>query len=411
MAGPQLHASHHGVTRQARGRIVGGVCAGLARRLGLDVAAVRFVVLVLVVAGGVGVIAYGIAWAVLPLDAEVPPPGRSSRLDSVAVILMGLGAMLMLRSVGLWFDDAVGSVGIVAAAGVSLVWGGADGAESLGRGGALRIALGVLLSIAGLGALVALVGDWGTLGRASLGAVLAAAGVAFMLGPTLSRLAGELGAERQARLRSEERAEIAAHLHDGVLQTLALIQRRADDPRAVVALARHQERELRQWLQGGLGHDDATLAGALRRELAEVEEAHGVIVELVCVGDREADDRTRAVVAAAREAVTNAARHASVERIDVYAEVEGDSVQVFVRDRGVGFDPASVGADRRGLAESVVGRMQRAGGWARIRSAPDEGTEVRLGIGGEPPDASPHAPGAHGDASDPAETSSRGGAA
>jgi signal transduction histidine kinase len=202
-------------------------------------------------------------------------------------------------------------------------------------------------------------------------------GVIF--GPWVVRLARSLASERAERIRSEERSEISAHLHDSVLQTLALVQQRSDDPRAVAALARRQERELRAWLgrRSAPGGEDR-LAAALEGAADEVERDHGVRVEVVTVGDAELDDRSRALVAAAREAMVNAAKFGGGSAVDVYAEAGGDGLQVFVRDRGPGFDPEQVAADRRGVRESIVGRMQRHGGRAVIASREGEGTEVEL---------------------------------
>jgi signal transduction histidine kinase len=183
--------------------------------------------------------------------------------------------------------------------------------------------------------------------------------------------------ERAERIRSQERAEVAAHLHDSVLQTLALVQR-SDDPQQVAALARRQERELRAWLAGRPAGQAARLAPALEAAAADVEDNHGVPVEVVVVGDRELDQAVEAVVAAAREAMTNAAKFGNGSTVDVYAECTDDALRVFVRDRGPGFDPADVPADRRGVRESIVGRMERHGGRARISSVPEGGTEVEL---------------------------------
>lgn len=369
-----------------------GVCTGLADRWQLDLSAVRFAMLLLTVAGGAGFIIYGVAWAFLPLGpvdatdptatdpARVPRPAGTARRERIAVVLIAVGAVLVLRSIDLWFSDAVGIVGAAAAVGVALVWGGIEGPGELGEGGALRIAVGLALIASGFVTLLLLSGDLETMGRTLVSASLAAVGVALLVGPNLARLADELGEERRARIRSEEKAEIAAHLHDGVLQTLALIQRRSDDPREVSALARRQERELRTWLHGGAPANAASLSGLLKAELADIEDASGIRVELVCVGDVALDDQTRSLAAAAREAASNAARHAGVERVDVYVEVEDDQVSAFVRDRGQGFDPSTVPADRRGVAESIMGRMQRAGGDATIRSRPGEGTEVRVRV-------------------------------
>jgi signal transduction histidine kinase len=210
--------------------------------------------------------------------------------------------------------------------------------------------------------------------------VVVGLGLGLVLAPFWIRLVHGLSEERNARIRSQERAEVAAHLHDSVLQTLALVQKRADDPRAVATLARRQERELRSWLSGAPpARPDERLADALRAAAAEVEEAHGVPVEVVAVGDRDLDDRHRALVAAAREALANAVRHSdSDEPIALYVEVTDDRTEVFVRDRGKGFDPDAVGEDRRGVRESIVGRMARHGGRAAVHSMPGTGTEVEL---------------------------------
>jgi signal transduction histidine kinase len=198
----------------------------------------------------------------------------------------------------------------------------------------------------------------------------AVAGALLMIaGPWLWQLGTE-------RIRLEERAEVAARVHDSVLQTLALIQRHAEEPRRVASLARRQERELRGWLYGDrpLG-DRASLVGALTAAAADVEELHGVRVELSNAGDCAADD---ALVLAAREAMTNAAKFSGVDEIDVYAEVTDDGAAVFVRDRGVGFDRVAVLPDRHGLTESIEARLARAGGRATITSEPGTGTEVEL---------------------------------
>jgi signal transduction histidine kinase len=187
-----------------------------------------------------------------------------------------------------------------------------------------------------------------------------------------------LAEERAARIRIEERAEMAAHLHDSVLQTLALVQK-SPDVTEIHNLARGQERELRSWLFGG-SDPDATLSGALEQVCSEAEARFGLKVELVVAGDRRLDDRLRALVGAAGEAVNNAAKHAGVEEFVVFADAGADPVVVFVRDRGSGFDPDMVAADRRGLAESVVGRMERNGGHADVISVPGSGTEVRLSM-------------------------------
>src|SRR5204862_3185073 len=206
----------------------------------------------------------------------------------------------------------------------------------------------------------------------------AVAGALLLVGgPWLWRLALERDAERSARIRTEEREDVAARVHDSVLQTLALIQRHAGEPRRVAALARRQERELRGWLYADrpLGDDGSSLVAALSAAAADVEELHEVRVELASSGDAAPDT---AVVLAAREAMTNAAKFAGVEEIDVYAEVGRDEAAVFVRDRGVGFDPAAVPDDRRGISHSIEDRLRRAGGTAIVTTRPGGGTEVEL---------------------------------
>jgi signal transduction histidine kinase len=191
-------------------------------------------------------------------------------------------------------------------------------------------------------------------------------------------LFGQLSDERRERIRSEEREEVAAHLHDSVLQTLALIQR-TDEPREMATLARSQERELRDWLYGGTSATDPTLLStAVNDAAAEIERSHRVRIDVVTVGDRRLDDASRSLVFAAREAMTNAAVHGGVGRLSVYVESDADGVSAFVRDQGAGFDPARVCEDRHGIADSIRGRMARAGGAAEIVSSPGHGAEVRL---------------------------------
>jgi len=218
-------------------------------------------------------------------------------------------------------------------------------------------------------------------GDAILTILVAILALALVLAPFWWRLGRNLAAERAERIRSQERAEMAAHIHDSVLQTLTLVQKRADDPREVAQLARAQERELRGWLfTGDRAPASASLATALSEAAAEVEEAHRVPVEVVCVGDGPVGEPGAALVGAAREAMVNAAKFApDAGEIAVYAELEAQRAEVFVRDRGDGFDPEAVPGDRRGVRESIIGRMERSGGSARIRSG-EGGTEVELSI-------------------------------
>jgi signal transduction histidine kinase len=389
--------------RSLSGRHLGGVCAGLGRHLGVDPLVVRIAFVAAATAGGIGVLLYAAAWVLIPADdaGEAPrarrlPRGRAAIEVALGVGLLTLSVLLTMRAVGLWFSDVVWPV-VLLAAGAGLLWRqsmrptpAAAAAPTVGAPEPApeerRRERNSVLSGTGIGAaLVVAAGVFFLYATDSLSAardaVLAALVVAVVLGiifaPWMVRLVRSLSAEREERIRSQARAEMGAHLHDSVLQTLALVQKRADDPRAVAALARTQERELRAWLAGREGGHDR-LAAALEALAGEVERAHGVPVEVVVVGDRALDPRSEALVAAAREAMVNAAKFGGGSTVDVYAEAGDGELQVYVRDRGPGFDPATVPEDRRGVRESIVGRMTRHGGRAAIHSAPGAGTEVEL---------------------------------
>ncbi len=332
--------------------------------------------------------------------ARAPLTRTLRRHERATLVVASLVVLALLRHTHVWVGDRVVWPLLLGAFGVSLVWRPSAGApgrrepsERSGEQARQRSALGrharTLLRLM-FGGLLVLFASAGLLHAAmvlrSLGdAVGAAAIVATALGllvaPWFVRLGGNLATERAARIREQERAEVAAHLHDSVLQTLALIQKRAGEPREVAALARRQERELRSWLlerPNGAGAE--SLRAALERAAAEVEELHGVPIEAVVVGDERLDVHLKALVGAAREAMTNAAKFAGADHIDLYAEVGSERVEVFVRDRGVGFQPDAIPGDRRGVRDSIVGRVERHGGRAYVRSAPGEGTEVELAI-------------------------------
>ena len=370
------------LARPRQGRLIAGVCAGLEPVVGVPVGLIRFAFLLGALAGGVGAVAYVAAMVLLPeTDATPPPARRRDPVEVAAILSIIAGGFLACRASGVWVADVVGFPGAAAAAGVALVWGRAEGRTAIlaGRGGPLRIAIGVTLVVGGGVAFLAATGDVGAIGRSlALGGVIIV-GLLLLTGPAVGRLVGALRLERRQRIRSEERSEISAHLHDSVLQTLALIQVRAGDDREVQRLARRQERELRAWLQGRPPEAAATtVADLLASIVAEIEDDHAVRVELVVVGDAPLDDRLSALALAGREALLNAARHAGVATVDAYLEVEPHQATLFVRDRGKGFELAAVDPDRRGLTESIHGRMLRAGGRAEVRSAAGEGTEVEL---------------------------------
>jgi signal transduction histidine kinase len=377
--------------------LLGGVGAGVAEHLGVNVLAVRLVMAMLLVAGGVGVALYVLAWALIPVapESEGVARPRGAWREALTIVLVAAVALFGLRRAGLLIGDSFVVPLVLGTCGLALVWrptvaftGTLAARRSLSPRSLLRrpdqidqprLVLGVLLVGFASASLLHALGVLGNLGKA-LGAVaIVATMLGLLFGPWFVRLARSLASERAARIREQERAELAAHLHDSVLQTLALIQKRAADPREVAGLARRQERELRRWLLERPGADaEDSVKAMLERAVAEVEELHGVPLEAVLVGDAPLDARLEALVQAAREAMVNAAKFAGCERVDLYAEVDEAHVEVFVRDRGVGFDQASIPADRRGVRDSIVGRMERHGGRACIRSEPGEGTEVEL---------------------------------
>ena len=378
--------------------MIGGVCAGIARHLGVDPLFVRIAFVIAAAAGGFGVLVYLMGFVLIPAergDAPVRPrrPRRAAIEVGLGAGLLLLSLLLALRATGIWFNDAVVWPLVLVAAGGALLWrqsaeavGGddepveaADAALAPAQRSAVisRTGLGVALVIAAGLVFLQATGALSAARDVVLAVLVVAVGLGVIFAPWIARLARSLSTERAERIRSQERAEMAAHLHDSVLQTLALMQKRADDPREVAALARRQERELRSWLSG---RDSAAtgLGAALESAADEIERAHGVPIEVVTVGEVPIDPSLEAVVAASREAMVNAAKFGGGSPVDVYAEAGPERVEVFVRDRGPGFDPAAIPPDRRGVRESIVGRMERHGGQARIRTAEGGGTEVEL---------------------------------
>jgi signal transduction histidine kinase len=407
---------------------IGGVAAGLARRFGVEVSLVRLAFVVAAAAGGIGFAAYALGWLLIPAGGSGPARVRIRTGRAAVEVAMGTGLLLLavlltFRELGLWFSDAIVWPLVLIASGGALIWrqsmgrtadlagdrrapgvagprvpapGAAAGeqppstaastraevavAESRRAAAAIsRTGLGIALVIAAGFVFLQATGALGAARDVLLAVIAAVVVLGVIFAPWIVRLVRSLTQERAERIRSQERAEVAAHLHDSVLQTLAMVQRRAGEPTEVAALARRQERELRAWLAdrpppGG----SARLAAALEAAAAEVEESHGVPVEVIVVGDRELDAAHEAVVAAAREAMTNAAKFGGGSPVDVYAESADSRTQVFVRDRGPGFDTGSIPSDRRGVRESIVGRMERHGGRARVTSAPGSGTEVEI---------------------------------
>jgi signal transduction histidine kinase len=400
-------------TRDTRHPIIGGVAAGLARHLGVPVLWVRAGFLVAAALGGSGIMFYAGLWLVLPgdslTDRSAPGlesasrqgrrPGRIRRLadSGPAIALVALGLGMVLTAEAIFGNGLVIWAVVLAVLGFGLLWRQADEAQRsrwldqseklnpgravFGSGGwasYLRVGAGFVLVVSAVALFAVRHGRVADVYDVLISAALGVVGLAVTLGPWIWRLTNDLSEERSERVRTQERADLAAHLHDSVLQTLALIQKNASDGATVARLARSQERDLRAWLFDSTPVGDRTLAGALREVVREIEDTYGVDVELVTVGDVALDEPLSPVVAATREAVTNAAKHAGTPVVDIYAEVAPDGVEVFVRDRGRGFDPQTVPPDRQGVRNSILDRMSRHGGTAEIRSTPETGTEVRL---------------------------------
>ena len=372
--------------RPRSGRLLAGVAAGTASHLRQDPLVVRIAFAVLATTG-IGVVVYGLLWLTMPVAApgEDPEPGTvqlgagTGRRQLFVLVLLGLAASALFGQV-LTSSGALALPLILVAVGLAVIWRQLDADRTLALPG-VRWALagGVVLAAGGVILLLATTGQLTAARDGFTATLVILTGVALATAPIWRRLLDSRSEERTARVRSEERASVAAHLHDSVLQTLALIQRHADDHQAVSRLARSQERELRAWLYDPkVVREGGTWAGLVAGLVAEVESDHALIVDPVVVGDAPIDDELAALGAATREALVNAAKHSGAMAADLYTEVTPERVSVFVRDRGKGFDPATVPDDRRGLRDSVSGRLARLGGTAEIRSAPGEGTEVEL---------------------------------
>lgn len=403
----EIGIPHRPLRRGVDNALVAGVCGGIAIRLGVSERAVRVVTCVVTLFWGVGLLAYFALWLTVPRAGEdrsiaARLLGGRNRLLRVAVALaVGVIVLLVLHPFSQALLGPLSWAFLVAVLGLVVVWRGATAEErqrleEIGRNTPLlrsregwtktsafvRTLVGLVLVLLGvrLFAMVSRPVDGGA-PAAIFGAAVVVAGVVIVLAPWWLTLVRDLSDERRSRVRVEERAKLAAHLHDSVLQTLTLIERSADDPTQVTRLARTQERELRQWLFGPETPSAvATLASALDAVVAEIEGDYGIRLELVVVGDAPMDEPLADLVAAGREAAINAARWSGADRVALYAEVEGDKVSLFVRDRGRGFDPEAVPADRHGLAVSIRERIAARSGAATVRSTPGEGTEVALEV-------------------------------
>jgi signal transduction histidine kinase len=399
------------------------VAGGIADHLNVSDTLVRLVFIGTTVFGGFGVLIYAALWFLMPLEVSTGPnaPGlaaatrngmrpetpvppiaaenkqrrkEKSRGQLTALAVVAVGVLLLLNVAGLGIAGKMFWPLVFAGTGLALIWRQADEGQRnawigktptlgslFGQGAwksVIRVVVGLVLIGTAITVFLVQNGQLSMAGDVLIALLLAVVGIGVIAGPWVHRLSRDLNNERGERIRSQERADMAAHLHDSVLQTLALIQKQANDPRAVVRLARAQERDLRSWLYDEDDTTDQTLSGAAKRAAAEVEDSHGVPVEVVTVGDCDLTEGLSAMVRAARESMVNAAKHSGADKIDVFVEVDGDRAEMFVRDRGKGFDTDGVPEDRLGLRHSVMGRMERHGGRATVRSSPETGTEVRL---------------------------------
>jgi signal transduction histidine kinase len=396
------------IRRSAEVRVLAGVCGGISLATGIDVTLIRIGFVLLSLGSGVGVLVYALAWLLLPLQGETTTIFSRAITDRrgirlvIAIIPVLVVVQIVAAALHIGYLGSFSWPLFLAAAGIILirrnasederVWINDDLVPMLHTGTerhsrwtlVARIMVGVVVGVGGL--LVLILGHPSSAALRPIGgALLVIASLVVVFGPWWLSLVRDLMSERQARALAEERAQMAAHVHDSVLQTLALIQRSADDPQHVVRLARAQERELRSWLfegrpPGTIGEEATTLAEGIGLLQRQIEADHGITVQLVVVGDCDLTDRLRALLDALREATVNAAKWSGAPQVSLYAEVERDAVMVFVRDRGHGFEPEAVPEDRQGIAQSIRARMARFGGTVVIRSSPGHGAEVELSM-------------------------------
>ncbi|MFV9673296.1 MAG: PspC domain-containing protein [Acidimicrobiia bacterium] len=381
------------LTRSTHDRVVAGLAGGIAARLGIPTVFVRAAFVALTLAGGFGIICYLAGWLTVPdetqygslIVADHPP----TTTQQAGLSLGFLALLVLLDGVGLWFGPIVWPAALFIF-GAALIWERAS-TESRNRmsrfakpagDGARRsrsqIIAGVALMVVGIVVVLASLDSFQSLGPVAVAILITAAGFMLLFGPWMLGLFEDLTDERRARIRSEERADMAAHLHDSVLQTLALIQR-SDDPQRMTTLARAQERDLRSWLFDPTGTANGSTVGeAISAAAAKVETDFDVPVEVVVVGDRPLDDATEPLVASAAEAIANAAQHSGAKIVSVYVECSEDAVEAWITDQGSGFDPDQVSEQRKGISQSIVARMSRSGGEATIISERGEGTEIHL---------------------------------
>jgi signal transduction histidine kinase len=369
--------------------ILGGVATGIAEHVGVPAKVIRITFVVLAFAGGLGVALYGAYLIVVP---PAPYAGRGRLPTWLEYTLAGIAALVSIGIAAKSLPQgALFAPILLACLGGALIWRQASEpdrarlrtlsrtsleAAASQRLGRVRLISGAALIMAG-GVWALARADFTAFRDGLLAVIVTIGGLALITGPWWMRMMTQLSSERAERIRSQERADIAAHLHDSVLQTLALIQRNANSPREVARLARGQERTLRTLLYGNRAAS-GQFGDELRAAAAEVEDAYAVTVDVVVVGDAPLDSDLSALAAATREALVNAAKHSGVDSVSVYAELEPGEASVFVKDRGVGFDMAEIADDRQGIRGSIIGRIERHGGTVRVTTSKGGGTEVEL---------------------------------
>ena len=398
---PQLVRLNHNPTPLADGQmppaaLMGGVCAGIATHLGVNVWLVRAIFVGLLFLNGVGALAYALAIALIPAgnpaSSQLAAPTRlAAQLNQLqgkdgrdqaatifsGVVLLALAAILVAWSRG-WLESNAYMPLLIIGCGAALAWSQAEEVMHTPRSMAAIARLAAGLALAVLGVLIWLSDHTDMSGMliGAFAALVMLSVVALVLAPLWLGVIRQLSQTQAAQARASERADIAAHLHDSVLQTLTLLRAQADDPQRVAALALSQERELRAWLYGDNHPTNENLRSEVESVSREIEQLYGVPVDSVIVGDTPATAKTRVLTSALREALANAVRHGKPP-ISLYVEVSGQEVEAYVRDHGAGFELEAINPDRHGVRDSIIGRMQRHGGSATIR-AREPGTEVCL---------------------------------
>ena len=406
----RLGVPQHPLRRNVPEATLGGVCAGIACRLGIRTTYVRLATALASLVFGVGLVVYMIMWLAICRDGEDQPIARrlegQRRTSSVVLWLLAavLAILILITRLGLALLSPYAWSVLLSLVFLVVIWRGSSANERahledfaqalpvLGvasmrgwRAIAWRLIPAAVLIVVGLQILQQVGGVWGAAVPALIGGAALIVGVLVLLAPWWLQTVRDLSRERRVRVRAEERAALVAHVHDSVLQTLTLIERSAADPAAVRRLARAQERELRTWLfapdqVGATTPTDETFATQLRSIQHDVERDYGVRIELVVVGDAPIDERISGLLAATREAAINAAKWSGDDHFSIYGEVEPAAISVYVRDTGVGFDPATVPDDRQGLALSIRARVEQIGGSSSVRTKVGAGTDVALTI-------------------------------